>query len=351
MEASWDLERRPGWEERRRLMWEAFKATWNTRCGVEINGPCHLSLIRGHIIPESRLKVISRNGRVIVAEPMPIDISTMDQHTAGKTFCLVRTGVATTDFFSCQPDDQETFKLLEQEEVYWSAYDDRLMEKLALCAYKAILPSYVRQERNARVWEHLVTITDPDRPELIAQSAVDMAGIERKQANLSRQFKGLLEEMIKCDDFQHMTHLIIHTGLEPLVAANTFFTKSPNLRADLYPGQVPEFITAYPTSHGQTVIRSWITPGHPSLEYIGLDPENSQRRHLEAQAASALILQESEVIAISPDVWDNYGEAKQKTIRDFFHKNLPNLGSPFVPMYQFPEPQLINLFNTTPLVE
>ena len=93
-----------------------------------------------------------------------------------------------------------------------------------------------------------------------------------------------------------------------------------------------------------------ITPGHPSLEYIGLDSEDSQRRHLEAQSASALILQETEVIAISPDVWDNYGEAKQKTIRDFFHKNSPNLWFPFVPMYKFPEPQFINLFNTTPLV-
>ena len=36
-----------------------------------------------------------------------------------------------------------------------------------------------------------------------------------------------------------------------------------------------------------------ITPGHPSLEYIGLDSEDSQRRHLEAQSASALILQEN----------------------------------------------------------
>ena len=350
MDTSWNLERRPGWEERRRLMKEAFRATWTTRCSVEINGPCQRPLVQGHIIPEARLKLISRNGRVIVAEPMPIDISTMDQRTAGETFRLVRTRVATTDFFSCQPDDQETFQLLEQEEVNWLAYDNRLMQNLALCAYKAILPSYVRQDRNARMWEHLAAITDPDKPELMAQSAVDMASFERRQANLTRKFKELLEEMIGGNDFQHMTHLIIHTGLEPLVAANTFFTKSPNLRADLYAGQAPEFITAYPSSYGQIVIRSWITPGHPRLEYIGLDPENSQRRHIEAQASSALILQESEVIAISPNVWNNYGGTKQKTIREFFHKNSPNLWSPFIPIYQFPEPQLINLFNTTPLV-
>ena len=200
------------------------------------------------------------------------------------------------------------------------------------------------------MWEHLATITDSVRPELMAQNAVIMAEFERRQANLTRQIKGMLEQMINGDDYRHMTHIIIQTGSEPLAAANTFFTTSPFLRADLYEGQAPQFITAYPSTFGQTVIRSWITPGHPSLEYIYLGPENAQRRHIEAQAASALILQESEVIAISPDAWDNYGEAKQQSIRDFFRKNSPNFWSQFVPIYQFPEPQLINLFDTTPLV-
>ena len=350
MVSPWNPSRNPGWEERGRLLEEAFKATWTTGCSVAIDGPCQRPIVQGHIIPESRLKAISRNGQVIVAEPRPINIETMDQYADQLTFRSVSTSVATTDFFSCQTDDSGTFQLIEQSEVDWFADDERLMEKLALCAYKAILPSYVRQDRNARMWEHLATMADPARPELMAHNAVMLALKERRQANVTGKVKGLIEEMIRVDDFRHMTHVIIHTGPDPLIAANTFFTTSPFLREDLFEGEVPQFITAYPSKCGQTVIRSWITPDHPSLTFIELDAEKSQSRHLEAQAASALILQESEVIAISPDAWEDYGEARQDSIRDHFHRTAPLAMSPVVPIYQFPEPQLINLFNTTPLV-
>ena len=38
MEAPWNLERRPGLQERTRLIEEAFKTTWTTRCSVEVDG-------------------------------------------------------------------------------------------------------------------------------------------------------------------------------------------------------------------------------------------------------------------------------------------------------------------------
>ena len=38
MEAPWNLERRPGLQERTRLIEEAFKTTWTTKCSVEVDG-------------------------------------------------------------------------------------------------------------------------------------------------------------------------------------------------------------------------------------------------------------------------------------------------------------------------
>ena len=344
----------PGQEERERLLEEAFEATWTTECSVAIDGPCQQPIVQGHIVPEARLEAISRelHGKlqVIVAEPKPIHVSPTNDPTAFETFRPAPIAVATTDYFSCNPHDRETFNIIEQSQVNWLVCDDKLMERLALCAYKAVLPIYVRQDRNARFWEHVVKIADPDRPELIAENAATIAKNERLQANRTGQVKRMLEDMIRGDDFQHMTHIIIHTGSEPLVAANTFFTTSPFLRADLYEGQVPQFITAYPSKYGQTVIRSWITPDHPELTFVDLDPKKAPERHAQAQAASALILQESEVLAISPDVWKNYGEAKRKAISEHFNRTTPYSASPVVRAYEFPDPQLINLFNTTPLV-
>ena len=301
---------------------------------------------------ESRLKAISRNGQVIVAEPRLINIETMGQYADQLTFRSVTTSVATTDFFSCQTHDSGTFQLSEQSEVLWVRRRREANGKAGPdSAYLAILPSYVRQDRNARMWEHLATMADPARPELMAHNAVMLALKERRQANVTGKVKGLNEEMIRVDDFRHMTHVIIHTGPDPLIAANTFFTTSPFLREDLFEGVVPLCITAYGSKCGQTVIRSWISPAHPSLTFIELDAEKSQSRHLEAQAASALILQESEVIAISPDAWEDYGESKQDSIRDHFHRTAPLAMSPVVPIYQSPSAtDLINLFNTTPLV-
>ena len=292
---------------------------------------------------------------MIVVEPRPIDASTMFQHTSANTFRTLHIDAATTDYFSCLPHDRDTFKLIEQLEVNWFAADDRLMEKLALCAYKSTLPLYVRQDRNARMWEHLVTITDPSNPELMIQNAISMAESERRQASRTKMAKDLLEEMIRNRDFQHMTHIVFQTGPEPIVAANTFFTTSVQLEDEL-PGSrrqtahAPQFITAYPSTYGQTVIRSWITPHHPSLTLIDPSPRNAELRHIHAQGASALVLQESEVITISPKAWENYGKEKQQALREHFQKTTPYWRSPISPIYEFPDPQLINLFNTTPLV-
>ena len=342
MVSHWNLSREPGWEERDRLLEEAFKATWTTKCSVAIDGPCQQPIVQGHIIPEARLKVISRNLQVIVAEPKPADNSTTDDPTSFDIFRPVPTSVATTDYFSCQTHE-ETFQIIEQEEINWLARDDRLMGRLALCAYKAILPLYVKQDRNARMLEHYATIADPARPELMAEDVATTANDQRYKASQTGQIKGLLEEMIRRKTFQHMTHIIIHTGPQPLVAANISVNISPY-------GQNPQFITAYPSKYGQTLILSWITLDRPCLILMGPDPEEAPERHKQAQAVSELILQASEVIAISPDVWENYGEAKQKAIREYFLRTVPYSASPVVQAYQLPHPQLLNLFNTTPLV-
>ena len=322
-------------------------------CAVEIDYPCHLPAIKGHIIPKSRLKIISRNQRVIVAEAPPAnDVQQIGWRTDKITFRPLSSRRTTTDEFSCNTHDIEPFQDVEQKEVDWRLDDGDIMRKLALLAYKATLPAYVRQDRSARIWERLTKAIDHDNPELLPGSAINMAKWERTQANRTGAVKSFLERMLRNQDFGHMTHIVTQAGSSPLLAACAFFTLGRRLVDEPWGaiGHVPEFITAYPSSYGQTLIRSWITPEHPDLTILGLGPSDTRLRHQEAQAASILLLQQSDVIAISPAVWENYGPTKQRAIREHFEKTMPYSASPMQAVEELPNPQLLNLFNTTGLI-
>ena len=181
-----------------------------------------------------------------------------------------------------------------------------------------------------------------------------VAQSERERANRSEWVKESLENIIRNRKFRNMTHIITHTGSMPLVAANAYFLRSHVLWDDFageyVRSRAPQFITAYPASYGQIVIRSWITPDHPDLTVNILDPKEAENRHKEAVAASALLIQESEVIAISPKVWDDYGQAKPEAIEEHFRKTVPYSRYPIPTAIELPEPYLINMFNTTPLI-
>lgn len=347
---------RPGQDERARLLQQALDDEQSTSCAVEIHGPCNCPTVQGHIIPEARLDLIKVGGKVIVSEPPPMfDVRQTGRRADTITFRPVSPRIATTDWFACGPDDRETFREIEQNEINWRRQQTDVMKKLALLAYKATLPTYVRQDRSARVWERLADIIDQTKPDLMPQDAWNMAAWERTRANRTKQVKDFLEEMLKNRDYDHMTHIIIQTGTKPLVAANTFLILSDNsgYSSDDPTGparRVPQFITAYPASWGQTVIRSWITPYHPELTYLDMDPSKAPDRHAHAQASSILLLQQTEVIALSPSVWKGYGTAKRQTIREHFEKTVPYSPSPIQAVEEAPDPQLLNLFNTTPFV-
>ena len=347
---------RPGREKRSQLFLDAISAVQTSACLVEINGPCPNPTIKGHIIPESRLEAISQGKEVIVAEFPPIThLPTIGDYHYQTPFRTVSASVATTDQFSCQPHDIGVFQSAEQNEMDWRSTHKTIMKNLALLDYKAVLSTYARQDRNARIWEQLTSVIDPGDPDLLPLNALNMARWERTDANRTKKAKDILEWMVRNQDYDHMTHIVVQTGPTPLLAANTFFHLAYNLAEDpaayLGPiGHAPQFITAYPSPNGQTVIRSWITPNCPHLTILDADPNNAPERHVQAQALSILLLEQSEVIAISPRVWKGYGGVKQRVIREHFQKTVPYSESPIQSVEQYPEPQLLNLFNTTPLV-
>ena len=346
----------PGREKRTQLILEAISNAETSACLVEIEGPCSNPTVQGHIIPKSRLDKIEQGGEVIVAELPPITyLPRIGEYQYQLTFRPVNPDVATTDWFSCHPHDRGIFQSAEQDEIDWQSSTKSIMKNLALFSYKAVLSAYARQDRNARIWENLAAAIDPGDPELLPQNALNMSRWERTDANRTKKAKDILEWMVRNQDYDHMTHIVVQTGPTPLLAANTFFHLAYNLAEDpaayLGPiGHAPQFITAYPSPNGQTMIRSWITPNCPHLTILDADPNNAPERHVQAQALSILLLEQSEVIAISPRVWKAYGEVKQRVIREHFQKTVPYSESPIQSVEQYPEPQLLNLFNTTPLV-
>ena len=351
-----DLPPRPGQELRMRLLQEAVDAEQNANCAVAIDKQCNLPAIWGHIIPKSRLEVISRNRQVIVAEVPPTnDVRQIGRRTDRVTFRALSPKKATTDRFSCGTHDIETFRDIEQEEVDWRLDDGKTMRRLVLLAYKATLPTYVREDRNARIFERCVRAMDHDNQELAPETAVSLATWHRTQAKRTGVVKSILEQMIRNQDYDHMTHIVTQTGSVPLLAAWAFFLSRSVLVEQATgnwgpEGYTPQFIMAYPSSYGQTIIRSWITPGHPSLTILPLGLSDAPHRHQEAQVASIHLLQQSDVIAISPPVWENYGHTKQRIIREHFEMTVPHSGSQIQAVEKLPDPQLLNLFGTTGLV-
>ena len=356
MSTNSDWPSRLGQDIRMKFLQEAVESEQPTTCAIGIEGSCDETPIQGHIIPEARLVTISENGKVIVAEPAPLTAATRDDRSIDQiTFQPVSPRAATKVGFACLRHDGETFRDVEQNEIDWSVQTPNMMRNLTLLAYKATVPIYVRSDRNARIWERYLTLIDHDNHALMPESASRMARTERVSADRARNVKHLLEDMIRKEDYAHMTHIVVQTGSHPLAAANVFFTQSYALApsqsaAEGRIGYAPHFITAYPSSHGQIVIRSWITPYHPELTILDRDPQKAPERHNHAQMASILLLQHSEVLAVAPSVWENYGSAKRQAIRGHFQTTVPYSTTPLHTVIEAPEPQMLNLFNTTPII-
>ena len=221
-----------------------------------------------------------------------------------------------------------------------------------LLTYKALLPTYARQEWAAAAWDRLADLPDSPIGPTDAKTPQDISDDFRNLLHKTGMIKAKLEQWLRDAAYGNMVHVITQVRLEPIVAANGFFMRQGLMTADtngdsLVSYRAPQCITAYPSSDGQWVIRSWITPGNSDVITRRISRSNVAERHKEAQVASILLLEECESIAIGPRTWREYGEVKRRTITDHFMMAMPYTSVPLLTVRQMPDPQLLNLFNTT----
>ena len=345
-------------KQRQHLIDRAFEETNTSRCLQGIEGLCHSPPVAGHIIPHSRLNLIKEDNTVRVFEPIPF--SKMRGALRESPGRPVSPGIATTENFLCCYHEKRPFQEIEQSDLRWDISRQRLMRNLMLLTYKALLPTYAREEWTVAAWNRLAELTDdtwsyPEakaHPE--AKTPQDVSDDFQYLLHQTAEIKTMLEQWLRDADYENMVHFITQTGLEPIVAANGFFIPQGFIIAGANVGsqlsyRAPQCITAYPSTDGQWVIRSLITPGHSGVSIRRTSRSNVAERHKEAQMASILLLQECETIAIGPKVWRKYGNVKRQTITDHFLMAVPYASTPFLTVRQMSDPQLLNLFNTTPI--
>ena len=350
------LTERPGREKRTQLFLDAISAVQTSTCLVGINGPCHNPTVEGHIIPESRLESISQGKEVIVAEFPPIThLPTIGDYHYQRPFRPVRTTIATTDRFSCQPHDLGVFQSAEQNEIDWQSDPKAIMKTLALLDYKAVLSTYARQDRNARIWEQLASVIDPGDPDLLLQNALNMAGWERTYANRTKKVKDDLEWMLRHKDYDHMTHFVVQTGPKPLVAANSFFTLAYNLAET--PGRLSRPHRARPAVHHSLSLDTWPNcdqvVDHSELSTLNHSQRGPQQRSRKACPSASHVHPTPRTVRGYCDFAESLERlrgSKATSNSGTLRKTVPYSPSPIQSVEQYPEPQLLNLFNTIPFV-
>ncbi len=327
-------------------------------CLHGIDGLCDRPTVAGHIIPRSRLNLIAESGKVQVFEPIPFT-----KRTGASREARVRpvpVGIATTEFYLCDYHEKRPFQEIEQADLCWEVSRPKLMRQLMLLAYKALLPTCARQEWASRAWTQLAELSGDEKTHVPdAKSPGDIANDFQDRLSATTRMKRMLEQWLRDSAYENMAHYITQTGSQPIVASNAFFMRSSvevmevngpvAVSIPALPYRAPQCITAYPSGSGQWVVRSWLTPDSSNLKIRRISRSNVWERYKEAVAASVLLLEEYEVIAVGPKAWREYGELKRETIWGHFEATTPYSGTPIVPFREMPAPQLLNLFNTTPI--
>lgn len=317
-------------------------------CSVALPQNCSEPAIKGHVIPEAKLKVIA-DSKLSVRTASPDIIKGLhlsakprrDGEDSRRGFERRAIGhEIMTRRFACATHDNQTFSLLENAAINWQ--DPRA---LALMSYRSVLAQLQSDAFFVSVYSR-IKLAMPVIPEMEVQLQNC-----RERISLKRDF----ESIITNGKYDEWDYEVIDFQARPTVAASVVMNRRftldeyASLGSDIVlPAHnwgyktIPIIINVCPDlKHQMAVVAypKW-AKAQARIMVQALDERDVQ---MKAALLSRTLLEESEIIMISDDFWQSISATRRSVIEGYFATiNLLNDEAYDRPDF---DPRPLNLFD------
>ena len=342
-----------GYERRHRETIDWFSDYFNLphKCMVHTEGQCNETAVKCHVIPVSRLRLIGDgNNRVITSfldsrKRAHLDDVMRRDFDRPAPFRFEHRNINNpqmTRRIACAKHDNDMFTAIDDLDI-----DLENPRNLALICYRSLL---------ARIFIDQYTIFVNDRFALSNIHGYFDETIPGKR-NISL-LKCEYETMLRSGEFDSWRFKTIHFNTKSTIAASAVFMRRPTvdeyqklgnsviLPADgLSIKPIPIIVTIYPKEHGQIAVIAY-PKWADRIAHIMVNALDETDNWTRSALLSMTILEETEIIMISPEYWDSLTSSGQELITRYFLYTMPGNGGSFVR----PDihPQNFNLFAMNP---
>ncbi len=342
-----------GYERRRRETVDWFSDYFNLphKCMVHTDGQCNETAVKCHVIPISRLRLIADgNNRVITSildskKRAHLDNIMRRDFDRPAPFRFEHRNINNpqmTRRIACAKHDNDVFTAIDDREIDWE--DSR---NLALICYRSTL---------ARIFIDQYTIFVNDRIKLSnIHGYFDGSIPEKRDVSLLRYE---FETMLRSGEFDSWRFETIHFATKSTIAASAVFMRRHTVdeykqlgNSVVLPAQglsmkpIPIIVTIYPNEHGQIAVIAY-PKWADSIARIMVAALDETDSWTQSALLSMTILEETEIIMISPEYWDSLTSSGQELIEEYFLYTMPGNGVSI----ERPDidPQKFNLFAMNP---
>ena len=328
-----------------------LKAAFNAipdYCFFSDDGQCEGPIVDGHIVQEARQRLFAERGMVMTFDQPPFHVA-IELMERGKLQIprLLKHRVATTERFTCEKHDRETFAGIEQRDININALDEDLEQLLNLMAYKSACGYFAKTRKGYLAWRRTLA-GHPHDPMVNAANFLTYHNLKKAWEMVSH-----IEMVMNPHVSVNMAHEVTETGSKPILAANTCYPLTNPVeigtKERLIGFWTTKAVTAYPTQARQMVITSFLQhpPTNSPVQVKRLGDSRPEERHMIAMTASAWLIQECESITMSPSAWSAIPEHKRQAISNYSIACNPGVPKEIQQAVQ-PPFEWLNLFGTSP---
>ena len=317
-----------------------------TQCMIELGEPCAEAAIKGHVIPASRLRLLA-DSRNRVVTSITDSRKRADQSHISKTGSIERPSFSFdsrnisnylfTRRMACQRHDNDLFRIVEDQEIDWN--DSR---SLTILTYRSLLSQIFIDHYKAFIHNEIFFTTGIEMTDPVS---------DRKLLETKRD----LERMIHENAYEPWEFKVFQFEIHPAIAASGVILRGftwdeygrlgNNLILPFDESNmilVPIIITVYPGSNKQSAVISY-PKWAMKIARIIVDALNQEDEFIRASMLSRSLIEETEVIIVSTELWNAFGADKQRAIEMYFEMSTP--WSPGADMRPDIDPRIFDLFG------
>ena len=317
-----------GYDRRHRESRDWYRKFFDSpaQCMVELGARCTEPTIKGHVISASRLRLIADKRNRVMTSILDLQKRADQEHisrirsTEEPAFKFDSRNVGNYSFtrrMACQRHDNDLFHTIEDQEIDW--YNPR---SLVLISYRSLLAQIFTERYKKFVEDSIhfttgIVISNPTRDRELHKAKRD------------------LERMISNEEYGAWEFKVLQFEVRPVIAASGVILRGftwdeyKSLEVDIvlpFDGSsmipVPIIITVYPGSNKQSAIIAY-PKWAVRIAHKIVDALNQKDVFMRASMLSRSLIEETEVIIVSSDLWDAFGADKQRAIQNYFDMSTP----------------------------